>query len=169
MASNQTYNFSSIVLCVCAENLFTRRLITKMSRALGFKVVHHTGDQAEAGAILSDKHIDIFVLDFSDESAFELMRQVRDQTTSANPFVPTIGLATQALKSTIVRARDSGCTEFVTLPLSAQTYVEKLIHVIERPREYVRSMDFFGPNRRRRRDDEYWSCPRLTGQPARVG
>ena len=52
-------------------------------------------------------------------------------------------------------ARDAGVSEFLTKPLTARVVVERLHQAIEHPRPFVRSGDYFGPDRRRRVDPAY--------------
>ena len=43
-----------------------------------------------------------------------------------------------------------GATEFVTKPFSVVTLAQRVQVVIERPRQFVHTGDYFGPDRRRR-------------------
>jgi len=47
------------------------------------------------------------------------------------------------------RARDAGVNEFIAKPVSVKTVMSRLVAVIEHPRPYVRTQDYFGPCRRR--------------------
>ena len=50
----------------------------------------------------------------------------------------------------ITYARDIGATEFLCKPISAKSLYSRIISIIENERQFVRSEDFFGPDRRRR-------------------
>jgi DNA-binding response OmpR family regulator len=52
----------------------------------------------------------------------------------------------------VVDARDAGVTEFVAKPLTAKAVLERIQAVIYRPRPFVRTPNYFGPDRRRRED-----------------
>ncbi len=52
-------------------------------------------------------------------------------------------------------AHDAGITEFIAKPLSAKTLMARVTAVIEHPRPFIRSTQYFGPNRRRRRTSDY--------------
>jgi DNA-binding response OmpR family regulator len=47
-------------------------------------------------------------------------------------------------------ARDAGVNEFLTKPVTGRSLVHRLTLLIDQPRAYVRSGDYFGPDRRRR-------------------
>lgn len=53
----------------------------------------------------------------------------------------------------VEKARDMGVNEFLTKPFTINAIVEHLKAVIMRPRQYVHTKDFFGPDRRRRRSE----------------
>ena len=56
-------------------------------------------------------------------------------------------------------ARDAGVSEFLAKPLTARGVIERLHQAIENPRTFVRTEDYFGPDRRRR-DDPAYTGPR---------
>ena len=57
--------------------------------------------------------------------------------------------------SIAVKARDVGITEFLVKPFSAKTMARRITVVVENPRQFVRTDDFFGPDRRRHRVSTY--------------
>ncbi len=60
-----------------------------------------------------------------------------------------------AERSLVMEARDAGVTEFIAKPLTAQALVNRLGAVIFKPRPFVRTSSYFGPDRRRRDDPNY--------------
>ena len=79
-----------------------------------------------------------------------LLRWVRRHADSPNRFVPFIMLSGHSGPASVAEARDMGATEFVTKPFSVQTLAQRIQMVIERPRQFVHTGDYFGPDRRRR-------------------
>jgi hypothetical protein len=55
----------------------------------------------------------------------------------------------------VFEARDAGVTEFVAKPVTAKAVLERIHAVIYRPRPFVRTKDYFGPDRRRKDDPGY--------------
>ncbi len=76
-------------------------------------------------------------------------RLVRNDSKSPNPYVPVILMTGFSEKRRVLQARDSGVTEFLVKPFNARDLYRRLVQVIERPRQFVRAPDFFGPDRRR--------------------
>jgi DNA-binding NtrC family response regulator len=52
-------------------------------------------------------------------------------------------------------ARDAGVTEFLIKPFKATDVAKRIEHVINHPRDFVSTADFFGPDRRRKIDKNY--------------
>jgi DNA-binding response OmpR family regulator len=51
--------------------------------------------------------------------------------------------------STVVTVRDSGANEFLAKPISLKSLSQRIIHIIEKPRPFVKTKRYFGPDRRR--------------------
>jgi DNA-binding NtrC family response regulator len=52
-------------------------------------------------------------------------------------------------------ARDHGMTEFLVKPYTARDLYNRIVRLIEKPRQFVKTREFFGPDRRRHKEDEY--------------
>lgn len=84
-----------------------------------------------------------------------LTRLIRNSPKSKNQFVPIIMMTGFSEKRRVIQARDAGVTEFLVKPFTAKDLYKRVEEIIERPRQFVRSDDFFGPDRRRKRDPNY--------------
>lgn len=84
-----------------------------------------------------------------------LTRLIRNDPKSPNPYVPIILMTGFSEKRRVFQARDAGVTEFLVKPFNARDLYKRLIQVIERPRQFVKATDFFGPDRRRRSRGPY--------------
>lgn len=82
--------------------------------------------------------------------AVNFLEMVRMDEFSPNRFVPVIVCSSFTEEHQVKRARDMGMTEFLAMPISARTVYGRICAVIEHPRPFVRSPNFFGPDRRRR-------------------
>jgi len=59
-------------------------------------------------------------------------------------------LTGRAEQADVVTARDSGINEYVIKPFSARTIYDRLERLIEKPRDFIISAPFIGPDRRSR-------------------
>ena len=49
----------------------------------------------------------------------------------------------------VIEARDAGVTEFLAKPISPKSLYTRVHSIVTRPREFVRTKSYFGPDRRR--------------------
>jgi DNA-binding response OmpR family regulator len=96
----------------------------------------------------------------------EFTQLVRNASDSPNPFLPVIMLTGHADRARVEEARDAGVTEFIVKPVTARAVLDRLNNVINRPRSFVRTDDYFGPDRRRRQDPAYDGPWRRKGDAA---
>ncbi len=80
----------------------------------------------------------------------EFVRLVRTAKDSPNVFVPIVMLTGHTQISRVIEARDSGINEFLAKPISPKSIYLRILEVINKPRPFVRSKNYFGPDRRRR-------------------
>ncbi len=133
------------------DNAAMRGLIRAVLGAFGCDNVFEAADAKRAIGILSVEQIDIMITDWkmSPVDGLALVRYLRDPEKSANPFIPIIMLTAYAEPSRVREARDAGVTEFLVKPFSAEQLFKRIQVIINRPRAFVRTKAFFGPDRRR--------------------
>ncbi len=133
------------------------------SAGVGRTIFVNTGPQAMEA--LRQNAIDIAIFDFNigDLSGSELTKSIRLAPDSPNPFLPIIMLTAHSELRRIVEARDAGVNEFCRKPVTAAELLSKISAVITRPRPFVRSPDYFGPDRRRKRSAHYDGPERRSG------
>jgi DNA-binding response OmpR family regulator len=84
-----------------------------------------------------------------------LTQRIRKDPGSTNKQTPIILMTGFSHKMRVESARDAGVTEFITKPFTAKDLYKRIEEVIERPRQFVDSGSFLGPDRRRRSDKNY--------------
>lgn len=111
---------------------------------------------------------DIVIADWmmSPMDGIELTHRIRNSPNTPNPYVPVILMTGFSEKKRVLQARDAGVTEFLVKPFTARDLYRRIAQVIERPRQFVRSDDFFGPDRRRRKAENYPGPHRRESDPA---
>ncbi|WP_374470624.1 response regulator [Phenylobacterium sp.] len=85
----------------------------------------------------------------------ELVRRIRTDPRSANPYLPILMLTGYTEQRRVQAARDAGVTEFLSKPFTIVGLLRRIEALIHAPRPFVRSEDYFGPDRRRRQDPDY--------------
>lgn len=127
-------------------------VVRRVLNSLGAREVRECTDGADALKNLQTFSPDIIITDWSMEplDGIELTRMIRTASDSLDPYVPIIMLTAFSEQSRIVEARDAGVNEFVVKPISVNTLFSRIQAVIEKPRSFIRTKSFFGPDRRRK-------------------
>jgi len=144
-------------ILVADDNTYARLLLMEILRALGVQHLHEAADGASGLQVMRDHPIDIVMTDLTMEplDGIDFVRLLRNSPDSPNRMVPVIMVTGHSTLARIREARDAGVNEFLVKPLSAKGVIERLHQAIEHPRPFVRSGDYFGPDRRRRNDPKY--------------
>lgn len=126
-----------------------------MTFGVGEVIVAKNGD--DGFKMFCKENPDIVIADWMmhPTDGISLTRRIRNDRLSPNQYVPVILMTGFSEKKRVVQARDAGVTEFLVKPFTARDLYKRVAQIIERPRQFVRSEDFFGPDRRRKPDDSF--------------
>ncbi|WP_241095044.1 response regulator [Marinicauda algicola] len=162
--------FKRLNILVVDDNAAMRGLVRTVLTAFGCEMIFEASTAQHCVEVLRAKAIDIIVLDWKMKpvDGISLVKLLRNPNKSPNPYVPIIMLTAYAELSKVREARDAGVTEFMAKPFSADALYRRIQSIVNRPRPFVRTKVFFGPDRRRlakpdyegpeRRDDEVQSA-----------
>lgn len=97
-------------------------------------------------------HFDLVISDWVMEpvSGLELLNWIRKHKSDDIRYLPFIMLSGYGDQAHIIKARDAGITEFMAKPVSVKTIVRYVLNVIDKPRPFIVSENYIGPDRRRR-------------------
>jgi two-component system chemotaxis response regulator CheY len=156
-------NISKVKFLVVEDNPFMKDLLRQILRTLGVTQIIEANDGTEGYAFFNDLHPDIVLLDWHMEpmDGLDLTKLIRAKE-SANRFAPIVMITAYSEIARVTLARDAGVNELLVKPIAATTLFTRIRAVIERPRLYVESDTYFGPDRRRRADPNYQSADRRT-------
>lgn len=149
------YNLERLNFLVVDDNKHMRALVKTILHALGARSVLEAADGADAFKELRVFPADVIICDWnmSPLDGLDFVRLVRTGRDSPNPFVPLIMLTGHTEMHRVCEARDAGVHEFLAKPISAKSLYARLRTIIERPRPFVRTAMYFGPDRRRKQMD----------------
>ncbi len=136
------------------DNHYMRVLLAEILRAIGVKDIREANDGAEGLQMMRDHPIDIIMTDLSMQplDGIDFVRLLRNSPDSPNQLAPVIMITGHSTFARVNEARDAGVNEFLAKPLTARGVIERLHQAVEHPRAFVRTEDYFGPDRRRRTD-----------------
>lgn len=149
--------YELLKILVVDDNHYMRILLAEILRAIGVVHIYEASDGAEGLHMMRDYPIDLVLTDLSMQplDGIDFVRLLRNSPDSPNQLAPVIMVTGHSTFARVNEARDAGVNEFLCKPLTARGVIERLHEAIEHPRRYVRSGDYFGPDRRRRVDPTY--------------
>jgi CheY-like chemotaxis protein len=134
------------------SDAFLAQAVVHNLRAMGFVNIHHVKTSADAVRAVRSQGVSFLITewDLKGTSGVELVRFMRRSPDSPNRGLPIIMLTGRGELGDVQVARDTGITEFVVKPFSAQTLYNRIEQIVDHPRPFVVADRYVGPERRRR-------------------
>ncbi len=154
-------DLSRVSILVVEDSQFIRSLIVNSLRVMGVGSIQSVDDGAEAIEFIKlvDRDpmkagmmmIDIIISDWemSPVDGMMLLRWIRRHKDSPDRFVPFMMLTGYSEPKRVQDARTMGVNEFMSKPFTVNALANKLFSVINKPRQFVHTASYFGPDRRR--------------------
>lgn len=154
-------NWDRICVMVVDDNAFMRRLLVSTLNCLGItdtlgepdcasaieRLKMSKTDPIEAGLGEVDLILSDYLMPGVDGNLF--LRWIRTGNGVPDRFVPFIMVSGAADRFVVEEARDAGVTEFLAKPYSVKSVADRILAVINNPRQFVLVRAYFGPDRRR--------------------
>lgn len=149
------YRFDRLKILVVDDNVHMRKLVATILGGFGCTHIAEAADGQRALALLREFNPDVVILDWMMDgmSGIDVTKAIRTAPSSPNPYVPVIMLTGYSSFDRVQAARDAGVNEFLAKPVSVKALLTRLTAVIEFPRAFVRTSNYFGPCRRRRTEE----------------
>jgi len=147
----------SVNVLLVDDNQHMRAITSAILQSAGMRNIREVADGSAALDILREHPIDLAIVDFNmfPLDGVEFTRLVRNSPDSANPYLPIIMMTGHSERSRVTEARDAGVNEFVAKPITAKAVFDRIKAVILKPRAFIKSDAYFGPDRRRLRVQNY--------------
>ena len=161
------YDLNQLAVLLIDDSALMRRLIDGMLRGYGVEMVHRAPDGHTGLDILNRHSIDLVITDWLMEpmDGFDFVRLVRTDSDVANPMVPILMMTGHSELWRVAAARDAGINEFIVKPVTPESLLARLLYMIDKPRPFVRTQSYFGPDRRRKADYPYFGPDRRREVP----
>ncbi|NQW12120.1 MAG: response regulator [Alphaproteobacteria bacterium] len=143
--------FEDLAVLVVDDDRASRALTMSLCESIGAVEVQQARSGFEALELLRRFTPDIIISDLVMEEmdGIGFTRRIRSHPESPNPYVPIILLTGHADRRTVFEARDAGVNAFLAKPVSMNSLQKKIAVVLAEPREFIRTEDYVGPDRRR--------------------
>ncbi len=145
------YDFEKLRVLAIDDNRFTLSVIKSLLDTMGVKTVFCMSKGTNALEIMKQWQPDVLIVDqvMQPISGLDLIRQIRDSDSDKYSFVPIVLVTAHASKEVVHRARFwAGADAVLVKPLSARRLFNCIVALYESDRTFVRTGDYFGPDRR---------------------
>lgn len=155
----QNYDFSTFKVLVVDDFPFIADLIGSTLAEMGvgkvMKVENGQIAKERIGSfnlVQSINNIDVVILDWLMPvmNGAELLKWIREHKSETIRFMPVIVCSAYTSTKFVEKARDMGATEVMVKPVSAEKLASRIQHAIEKPRPFIKTEEYFGPDRRRK-------------------
>ena len=150
-------DLSKLSFLLVDDNRDIRAIMHRLLVSEGVHQMHEATDGEAGLKALQKHHIDIVISDLvmTPMNGLEFTRRVRSLDNEAKSMVPIIMVTSYPEREHVKRAREVGVTEFLVKPITPAHLFGRLADVLERPRAFVRTPTYFGPDRRRKTIENY--------------
>ncbi len=159
----KAYSLAAFRILVVEDYPFMADLISSMLREFGIGNIVQAASGNEAkemillfnGDEMSRNKIDVVLMDWlmPNGDGLELLTWIRKNNKDSIRFLPSVLCSAYASEEVVTVGRDNGANEVLVKPISATKLASRLLHVIDKPRPFLKAPGFFGPDRRRRADE----------------
>ncbi|MBX2834493.1 MAG: response regulator [Micavibrio sp.] len=151
------YQFDKVSVLVVEDNQPMLELMKSILTTFGITEIYSAKNGDEGFKAFCTHKPDLVISDWMMRpvDGISLTRRIRNDPSSPNQFSPVILMSGFTEKRRVMQARDVGVTEFLVKPFNARDLYRRISSIIEKPRQFVRSEDFFGPDRRRKVPDDF--------------
>ncbi len=147
----KNYNLRNINIAVLDGHKTMRTLLRSVIKALGIEHINVSGNSEEISQSQSFVIPDLIFADWSPNlDGVNFVKQIRGNKSVHDRFIPIVMISAFNDLPRICAARDAGVTEYLAKPITAELIYRRICTLVEHPRTYVQSKNFFGPDRRRR-------------------
>ncbi len=151
------YDFSALKVMVVDDSKYMRTVFREFLNALGIKrgKILECANGEDAWETFHIFQPDLVITDYLMEpvDGLELTRKIRQDEDEIASFTPIILCTGYTEPQRVEAARDAGVHEVLAKPITADRLYARIRNIIEHPRDFERSEDYTGPDRRRRTEE----------------
>ena len=157
----------NIHILLADEDPCLSHVIIHNLRAMGFSRITYARSAAEVERALraSTVHVLITERHLQGLDGIELVKSIRSGERGDQRNLPIIMLTGHGEILDVTEARDAGISEFIIKPFSAKILYSRIEQIVDKPRSFLVSRTYTGPDRRRKGMPPAGEADRRTLQP----
>jgi CheY-like chemotaxis protein len=151
-------DLKALRILVVDDNRHAAEIVKSILASLGAQDIRHATTPHAAFEMLTREIFDLTIVDQNlgkGDEGIQLVRRIRNDPASPSPYMAILMLTGYTEQRRVTAARDAGVSEFLSKPFTVAGLLKRIEALILSPRAFVRSGDYFGPDRRRRADPNY--------------
>ncbi|HEX4117746.1 MAG TPA: response regulator [Rhizomicrobium sp.] len=159
--------FETLKILIIEDKEHMRALLRRLLNHIGVRITHEAPDGTAALDMLPTLECDLILSDLSmaPMDGLEFARKVRGASNPRAAAIPIIMISGYTERAKIEAARDAGVNEFLAKPVTPQNLISRITEIMERPRAFVKTESYAGPDRRRRQTGNYVGPGRRANDP----
>ncbi len=150
-------SLDNLSFLVVDDNYNMCRIMESILRGFGIREIAAITNVPRALEEMYTRNFDIAIVDHIMEpmDGLEFTQLVRTASDSRNPYLPIILMTGFTQRRRINEVRDAGITAILAKPVRPIDLYKRIVHVIEKPRPFIRSPRYTGPDRRLKNSESY--------------
>jgi CheY-like chemotaxis protein len=158
----EPYDLRKFRVLILEDSAFIGKLLAGALKSMGVGLVVTSQTVAEAKDLVMKYNGDEDQVDFDvimtdwllpDGMGADFIQWIRNHKRDNIKYLPTIVCSAYTNTDLVEQCRECGATEVMVKPVSAEKIAHRILYVIDKPRPFIQTSDFFGPDRRRREQD----------------
>lgn len=144
------YNFSQLRILLVDDNDFFRQVMSQILLSLGVRHLQYEKDPEKGLELASSFPLDIIFVDWvmTPMNGLNFIRKIRLDPQHINTLTPIIMTTSYSTAGCVARARDAGSNAFLMKPITTRSVSKCLSQIIEKPKPFIRTPTYCGPDRR---------------------
>lgn len=144
------YNFSQLRILLVDDNDFFRQVMSQILLSLGVRHLKYEKDPEKGLEFATNFPLDLIFVDWvmTPLNGLNFIRKIRQNPDNINALTPIIMTTSYSTAGCVVRARDAGSNAFLMKPITAKSVSRCIAQIIEKPRPFIRTATYCGPDRR---------------------
>ena len=151
-------DLSALRILIVDDNRHAVEIVKSILSSVGAQDVQDINTAHGAFELMGRELFDLVILDQNlgkGDEGVQLVRRIRNDPTSPSPYAAILMLTGYTEHRRVTAARDAGVTDFLSKPFTVAGLLKRIEALILQTRPFVRSSNYFGPDRRRRADPRY--------------
>jgi len=142
--------YARLKLLFVDDDLPTRVLLRELLRGTGLQQVDIVDSAVTAFEMIRTDPPDLVFTDWQmqDRSGLDLLRDIRETSDSPDPLMPVILLTAKDGQDSVIQGRNAGATAYLLKPITLGGIVDRITDAVTKPRTFVVSPNYIGPDRR---------------------